>query len=86
MVALKLLANLIEHHRGERKQSQMRCSQRGNSPVFVQRVRRSEELERTHLEGLTCLVRAEDWILGCLHERLRQIRVHFYWSTPARAA
>jgi hypothetical protein len=50
--------------------------------VFVQRVLRREELVQTHLEGLTCLVRAEDWILGCLYERLRQIRVLFDWSAP----
>jgi hypothetical protein len=43
--------------------------------AFVQRVLRREELVQTHLEGLNCLVRAEDWILGCLLERLQQIRV-----------
>jgi hypothetical protein len=51
-------------------------------PVFIQPVLRREGLVQTHLEGLTCLVRAEDSILECLHERLRQIRVPFDWSTP----
>jgi hypothetical protein len=37
-------------------------------PVFLQRVLRREELVQTHLEGLACLVSAEDWILGCLHD------------------
>jgi hypothetical protein len=31
----------------------------------VQCVLRREELVQTHLEDLTCLVRDEDWILGC---------------------
>jgi hypothetical protein len=33
------------------------------------------ELHRGHLDRLTWLVRGEDWILECLHERLRQMLV-----------
>jgi hypothetical protein len=44
-------------------------------PVFVQSVLCRQEIVQTHRNGLTGLVRAEDWILGCLDERLRQMRV-----------
>jgi hypothetical protein len=33
-------------------------------PVFIHRALRREGLVQTHLGGLTCPVRDEDWILG----------------------
>jgi hypothetical protein len=51
------------------------CCSAWESRYFLQRALRREEYIQTHLEGPTCLVHAEDWILGCLHESLRQICV-----------